>query len=69
MNGLREESHLVLELRDRDAAAALVGGRLRDARDQRVLLQEPGDGALQLAGAVARGRTGACAGRSAAIRP
>ena len=53
MNGWGNRAHLVLQLHDRHAAAALFGRRRREARDERMLLQEAGERALQLAGAVA----------------
>ena len=45
----KERPLLVLQLHDRDAAAALFRRRGAESRDQRMLLQEPGQRALQLA--------------------
>ena len=46
---LGNSAHSVLELHHRDAAAALFRRRGAEFRDQRMLLQEPGERALQLA--------------------
>src|SRR5512139_2894489 len=46
-------SRLFLELRHRDPAAPLFGRRTFEPDDHRVVLEEPGDGAPQLARAVA----------------
>src|ERR1051326_3012409 len=45
-------SRSFLELHDRDAAATLFRGRRCKSRDQGMLLQEAGERALQLTGAV-----------------
>ena len=47
-----KSSHLVLQLHDRHAAAARFMRRGFEACDQRMLLEEFGDGASQLARAV-----------------
>src|SRR5436190_1555305 len=48
----RTENGLLLQLHYRDAAAALVRRGGGNSRDERMLLQEPGQRAFQLSGAV-----------------
>src|SRR5262245_7887980 len=53
MNCCGNSATLVLQLHDGDASAALLGRRGREPRDQRMLLQKPGQRALELTGTVA----------------